>query len=231
LEFLEPPAIDPLLAARYDAEDFSQKGTCKTALQRELGLDLELDCPLFFVPGPFDTEASMRLLTGSLLRIIDQPLSLVIAARAADESEVARLALSLAQKWPKRVALLNVDTAPAFHRALSAADFTLLTGQKSPLETNHLFAQRYGALPVAIAAGIFEDSLVDCDSKLETGNAFQFRESTAEDLLGAVARAVTAFKHPDFDKLRRRTMKKDLGWERPARRMVQVYRQALGIRL
>ena len=126
---------------------------------------------------------------------------------------------------------MTVEPTAARHRALSAADFVVLAAQRLPLENNHLLAQRYGALPVAISSGVFADNLIDCDSKLETGNAFLFSDETVEGLLGAVARAVTAFNGPEFDRLRRRGMKQDMGWERPTRRMVQVYRQALGIRL
>ena len=225
------PAIDPLLAARYDAEDFSQKGTCKTALQRELGLDLDLNCPLFFVPCFSDTGPCGRFLNQCLPKLLDQPLSLVLAASTTRADTENSTAHRLAQQWPRRLALMPLDTVAAMHRALSGADFVVLAEQVSPMETNHLLAQRYGAIPVAISSGVFADALVDCDAKLETGNACLFSDESPEDLLGAVARAVTAFNHPEFDRLRRRTMKRDLGWERPTRRMVQVYRQALGIRL
>ncbi len=225
------PAIDPLLAARYDAEDFSQKNTCKTTLQRELGLDLDLNCPLFFVPGSIAEGPSARPLRYCLEKMLDQPLSIVIALNAKDAADMKDVAAHLASQWPGRLATLTADTAQAIHRAFSAADFVLLASENPPVETNHLLAQRYGALPVAIARGVFLDNLVDCDAKLETGSAFLFGDETAEGLLGAVARAVTAFGRPEFERLRRRIMKRDMGWERPARRMLQIYQQALGPRV
>ncbi len=222
------PAIDPLLVARYDAEDFSQKGTCKTALQRELGLELDLNCPMLLIPGPLTGDTGGQLIFNSLLRLIDQPLSLVVMVQSSDQVSIASAAERLAEQWPKRLALLSMDTSQALHRAISAADFVLLAAQPSPLETRHMLAQRYGALPVAIANGVLADTLVDCDAKLETGYGFLFATPSVEDLTGAVARAVTAWGHAEFGQLRRRTMQRDLSWERPARRMVQVYRQALG---
>jgi starch synthase len=225
------PAIDPLLAARYDAEDFSQKNTCKTALQRELGLDLDLNCPLFFVPGPIAEGPGAQPLRCCLEKMLDQPLSVVIALNSTDDADMVDVATHMASQWPGRSATLNTDTAQAMHRALSAADFVLLASGNSPVETNHLLAQRYGAVPIAIAKGVFLDNLVDCDAKLDTGCAFLFGDETAEGLLGAVARAVTAFGRPEFERLRRRIMKRDMGWERPARRMLQIYQQALGTRV
>jgi len=43
------PATDPLIVSRFDAEDASNKGRSKTALIRELGLELELSQPLLAV--------------------------------------------------------------------------------------------------------------------------------------------------------------------------------------
>src|SRR5690606_10478466 len=40
------PSSDPLLPARYDAEDLSGKAVCKEALQRELELAVRPDVPL-----------------------------------------------------------------------------------------------------------------------------------------------------------------------------------------
>jgi starch synthase len=225
------PAIDPLLVARYDAEDVSQKGTCKTAMQRELGLELDLNCPLLFAPGPLTDSVGGRLIVSSLLRLLDKPLSLIVGAQSSDDAAATDATQRLAEQWPKRLALIPMSNTQALHRAFSAADFVLLTAQRSALESHHKFAQRYGALPIAIAMGVFTDSLVDCDAKLETGNAFLFSTPSIEDLAGAVARAITAWGHSEFDHLRSRTMRRDLGWERPTRRMVQVYRQVLGIRL
>jgi len=225
------PTIDPFTVARYDAEDHAPKAICKTALQREVGLELDLDTPLFFHPGPLTNTAVGRVVVESLERLLDQPLSLVIGKRVQDDESLVREVEQLAQKWPGRVALQDLSAPTALHRAISGADFALLTSQKSPLETIHLFAQRYGTLPVAIASGVFADSLVDCDAKMETGHAFVFEQPTTDEVLGAVARALSAYRQPEFARLRRRAMKRDLGWERPTRRMVQVYRQALGIHL
>ena len=46
-------------------------------------------------------------------------------------------------------------------------------------------------------------------------------------LLGAVQRGIAAMATPRFQALRRRVMRLDLGWDRPARRYMQVYRTAI----
>lgn len=113
----------------------------------------------------------------------------------------------------------------------SAADFVWLSDPRSTLDPNHLLALRYGCIPIARQCGVYADYLLDCDAKLQTGNCFSFEVNEADHVLGAISRAVTAFARSDFAGLRRRVMRQDVGLERPARRMIQVYRQSLGINL
>jgi starch synthase len=87
-----------------------------------------------------------------------------------------------------------------------------------------LYAQRYGALPVARATGGLVDTIVDCDAKLETGTGFLFDEETSDALVGAVERGISARTSPRWPALVKRVMRLDRGWERPARQYEQVYR-------
>ena len=67
--------------------------------------------------------------------------------------------------------------------------------------------------------------MVDIDSQLETGTGFLFDVDDEAALGGAIGRALAAYVHPRFGAVRRRVMRLDLGWERPARRYGQVYKQ------
>jgi starch synthase len=88
-----------------------------------------------------------------------------------------------------------------------------------------MYAQRYGALPVARATGGLIDTIVDCDAKLETGTGFLFDEDSVEALVGAIERGIAARTSARWPSLVRRVMRLDRGWERPARQYEQVYRQ------
>jgi starch synthase len=90
-----------------------------------------------------------------------------------------------------------------------------------------LYAQRYGVLPVAHATGGIVDTVVDSDAALETGTGFLFDEATTTSLVGAAQRARVAYDSPRWRGLVRRVMRLDRGWERPARRYEQIYRQVL----
>ena len=123
-----------------------------------------------------------------------------------------------------RVVFARAASESLVHRMFAAADVVLVPCRYEPCGLVQLYAQRYGALPVARATGGLVDTVVDCDAKLETGTGFLFEESTADALLGATERALAARTLPRWSALVRRVMRLDRGWERPARRYEQLYR-------
>jgi starch synthase len=110
------------------------------------------------------------------------------------------------------------------HRIFAAADLALVPSRFEPCGLVQLYAQRYGAPPIAHATGGLIDTIVDCDAKLETGTGFLFEEPTADLFYAAVQRAIAAFATDRWPVLRRRVMRLDRGWERAGRQYEQLYR-------
>ena len=221
------PATDPVLASRYDAEDASNKGRCKTAFLRELGLELELERPLVVAYGPIAKERGFDVILGALPAVLKDDLYLVIVAGDdADAELLAAFEREAAQAADRLVVLTHRDPGRV-RKAAGAADFVLSSARYEPCGDAQLIAQRYGALPVALATGGILDTVVDCDEQLETGSGFLFDDATPKSLLGALQRALAARQLPAWPRLVRRVMRQDLAWDRPARRYLQVYRQAL----
>jgi starch synthase len=220
------PATDSVLASRYDAEDPANKGRCKTALLRSLGLELELTRPLLALVGPVDKASGFQVLTGALPAILKNDVSVVVIGTSVGDAALRERLAGLASETPERVALVDSLEPARLRQAYAAADFVLLAQRELPCGDAQMIAQRYGALPVAHATGGIVDTIVDCDEQLETGTGFLFDKLTQKGVLGAVERAIAAYRSPAWPRLVRRVMRLDLAWDRPARRYVQVYRQA-----
>ena len=112
------------------------------------------------------------------------------------------------------------------HRLVSAADSVLVPSRKEPCGLFQQIAQRYGAPPIARATGGLVDTVVDCDARCESGTGFLFDEASSDALLSAVQRAVAAMKTTAWGPLRRRVMRLDVSWERPARRYARLYQSS-----
>jgi starch synthase len=217
------PATDTAIAARFDAEDASPRVRCKGALQKELGLPLDTLAPLVASVGRLVEQKGTDLVVAAIPRLLRGTDAQVVIAGDGDPGLVSAIE-SAVTKSHGRVVFARAASETVVHRIFAAADVVLVPSRYEPCGLVQLYAQRYGALPVARATGGLVDTVVDCDAKLETGTGFLFDEGTADALLAAIERALAARTTPRWGALLRRVMRLDRGWERPARRYEQLYR-------
>ncbi len=216
------PMTDPALVARYDAEDTTNKARCKSALLAELGLEIAPERPLFASIGRIVHQKGSDLLATAMPKILKNDASVVVVG-SGDPALTAKLRAATA-KAPERAAFLGQVPEPVVHRVLAAADFVIVPSRYEPCGLVQQYGQRYGAIPIAHQTGGLVDTVVDLDAELETGTGFLFDKPTAVGLAGAVQRAIAAYSLERFASVRRRVMRLDLGWDRPARRYAAVYR-------
>jgi starch synthase len=220
------PATDPALEARYDAEQSEAKARTKGVVQRELRLELDIDKPLMLFAAPLDAAHGADLLLAALPDLARLRVALIVAATEPGGLRSEFEAAALLR--PEALAFVDAKDHGMFRRLHAAADIALVIPRDAPCETAQLVAQRYGALPVAYAAGSVKDTVVDADAALETGTGFLFDRLERAALIGAVERALASLAVEDpWARLRRRVMRLDLGWDRPARRYAQIYRRAI----
>ncbi len=217
------PATDPALAARYDAEDLGGKARCRGALLRELGLPVEAEGPIVASVGRLVEQKGIDLLLAALPRILRSTDATVVIAGSGDASICERIDDAVARS-NGRVVFTRAASEALVHRIFAGSDMVLLPSLHEPCGLVQLYAQRYGALPVARATGGIIDTVVDCDAQLETGTGFLFEGASEVELLGALERAIAARAHARWPALVRRVMRLDRGWERPARRYEQLFR-------
>lgn len=219
------PATDSNLVSRYDAEDPSRRGLSKTEVLRRSGLEVDLTRPLvvLFVDAArgFSAEVTVEALP-ELLRL---DLSLLVAGELGADGR-ARLDLARGRAADRLAALDPVDEGTQ-RRLLAAADLAVFPARSASGGIPVLQAMRYGAVPVAHAIGAIGERVVDVDAELRTGTGFLFDELDAPSLVAAVARAVIASRRAEWPALIGRIMRQDTSWDRPARRYVQLYRQAI----
>jgi starch synthase len=88
-----------------------------------------------------------------------------------------------------------------------------------------MYAMRYGAVPVTRPVGGLKDTVEEGPA----GSGFMFAEATSAGLARCVDRATAWYDHAeDWAALRRRAMERDFGWERSARRYLEIYLDLIG---
>lgn len=217
------PATDPALVARYDAEDTANKARCKAAVLRDLGLDAEDPGPLVVCVGRVVEQKGSDLLAEALPRALRGSDARFVVAGDGDPALVAKLE-EATSKSHGRALFLRAPDETTVHRLFAGADLALVPSRFEPCGLTQMYAQRYGAVPVARRTGGLADTIVDADAKLETGTGFLFDEPTADALVAAIQRAVAATQSHGFGALRRRVMRLDRSWDRSARQIEALYR-------
>jgi len=217
------PATDSAIAARYDAEDFTNKARCKGALQKELGLPLDAQAPLVASVGRMVEQKGTDLIAAMIPKLLRGTDAQVVVTGEGAPDLVSMIEKVTAKSHDRGVFIHAANEGLA-HRIFAGADIVVVPSRYEPCGLVQMYAQRYGALPVARATGGLVDTIVDCDAKLETGTGFLFEPATAEALLGATERAIAARTLPRWGALVRRVMKLDCSWDGPARRYEQLYR-------
>jgi starch synthase len=223
------PATDAALPTRYDAHDLGGKARCRGALQRELGLPHDTVAPLVGYVGRIVEQKGTDALVSAIHKLLRSTDAQFVLAGDGEPNVIEKLEEEV-KKSHGRVVFAKAASEVLVHRIFAASDIIVVPSRYEPCGLVQMYAQRYGAVPVANATGGLVDTIVDCDAQLETGTGFLFSGVTPGHIVGAVERAVAARGQHASDAwpaLVRRIMRLDRGWERPARRYEQVYRSLL----
>ena len=211
------PARDPLIAQRYDAEWLERKAPNKAALQRAFGLPETAGAPLLGMASRLVPQKGADL----VLAVADDQVraGAQLAILGTGEREIESALLALAARHPRHVAVRIAFDEPLAHLIEAGADLFLMPSRFEPCGLNQLYSMRYGTPPVVRRTGGLADSVSET-----TG--FLFDEATPQALRAALARALEAWRKPSaWRELQQNGMRRDVGWDGPARAYLAAYRR------
>ncbi|PWF55346.1 glycogen synthase GlgA [Massilia glaciei] len=221
------PATDALIAAPYSPAAMDGKARCKAALQRDCGLALVPDAPLFCVVSRLTEQKGLHLVLASVARIISAGGQLALLGSGDAALEDAFRALAAAH--PKSVAVrIGYDEAYA-HALIGGSDVILVPSRFEPCGLTQLYGLKYGTLPLVRRVGgladtVHDASLENLDDALATG--FVFDQFDAQGIDAAVRRVFSLYRRPDeWRKVQARAMAQQFGWEAPAAQFLNLYQQ------
>jgi starch synthase len=224
------PATDPALDTNYDASSLDAKARNKASLQRELGLDVSQERPLFGVVSRLTPQKGSDLVAVVAGRIAALPGQLAVLGTG--DRDLERALVAAARAHPGSVATTIGFDERLAHRIEAGADVFVMPSRFEPCGLNQMYSQRYGTPPVARAIGGLVDSIVDATPAAiaaQTATGFLFQDATAEALWAALARALDAFaKSAVWRQIQRAGMAQHFGWAQRSREYTALYRGLLG---
>ncbi|MEO5367306.1 MAG: glycogen synthase GlgA [Magnetococcus sp. WYHC-3] len=217
------PAGDAYIKKRYAADKMAGKAANKKALQKELGLEVQDQAPLFGVVSRLTGQKGIDLILAALPGLLGMEAQLAVLGTGEAELE-ARLE-EAARVHPGRVAArLAYDEALA-HRMIAGSDMLLIPSRFEPCGLTQLYALRYGTLPVVRLTGGLADSVFET-AQPEQGTGFTFRQATGTELLLALMRAAGVYRQPEvMAAMRHNGMAQEFSWEFTAKKYAALYHE------
>ncbi len=211
------PALDPLIAANYTADDRAGKAACRSDLCAEMGLPDDPETPLLGMVARFTSQKGLDLIAALVPELESLGARLVMLGTGdPDLEDEFRM---LAAEHPDRLsARIGFDDALA-HRGGAGSDLYLMPSRFEPCGLNQLYAQAYGTVPVVHGVGGLADTVEDG----RTG--FVFDAPTAASLREAIVRGVACYGEPArWTALQDAGMARDSSWRASAQAYLELFR-------
>ena len=218
------PAADKALVCNYDINSFKEgKAANKKALQQKLGLDVREDVALIGMVSRLVSHKGLDLICDKLGELMGFDIQLVVIGTgdAKYENAFKEMAYHNSNKLS-----VNLVFDPAFaSQVYAACDMYLMPSKSEPCGLSQMIAMRYGTVPIVNATGGLKDTVIPFNSEDKTGTGFNFQSYNADDMLGAIRRALEIYggDRATFDKIVHNAMSGDYSWKESALKYMDLY--------
>ena len=223
------PNASKSLPAHYTAKTMAEgKAKNKAALQKELGLKVKADVPLYAIVSRLAGHKGIDLLCYICDKFMGMNAQLAIIGTG--EAQYEHGLTALAKKYPgKMVVRLAFDPALA-DRVYAGADAYLMPSKSEPCGLSQLIAMHYGTIPVVHATGGLNDTVKPYDAETGEGCGFTFVRYNGEDFMDAVERSMALYNddRAAWNALAQKDMALDVSWNAPAQKYMEWFWKVIG---
>lgn len=214
------PSRDHALAANFSARKPEGKALCKAALQQQMRLPEEPDTPILAMVSRLVSHKGFDLVEYAMENMLRMGMQVVILGNG--EYRYEEFFREMQRRHPQQVAF-TCGFMPTLSRQIYAgADFFLMPSQSEPCGLAQMIALRYGTIPIVRSTGGLADSIIDWDTP-GGGCGFTFQSYNADDMLGAVRRAMGLYHSEYRTEMLPRALKCDFSWRRSAKQYMAMY--------
>jgi starch synthase len=214
---------NPFLRHDYSAEAMLGKAANKLDLQRELGLPVGAEVPLFGTVSRLADQKGMDLLLSALEQFPEEKFQFALLGSGDKRLEAAFI--HLAQRMPERIAVRIGYDQGLSHRIEAGCDFFLMPSRFEPCGLNQMYSLRYGTVPIVRATGGLDDTVVDAGEDLDRASGIKFLEATPGALALAIRKALALYQSPGLlSAYRQNGMANDFSWNATVKAYERIYR-------
>jgi starch synthase len=216
---------NPYLHHAYSERSMAGKTENKLDLQRELGLPVKADTPLFGSITRLADQKGLDIELGALEEMLSADLQFVLLG--SGEPVYERAYQALARRYPEKVAVRIGFDQGLSHRIEAGCDFYVMPSRFEPCGLNQMYSQRYGTIPIVRITGGLDDTVVDITEDRMKASGIKFAEYSARALAKSFRKALALFAEPKWIRIyQKNAMAADFSWPRLMKGYLEVYGKA-----
>jgi starch synthase len=219
---------NPHLPHPYSSRNLAGKAKIKAQLQKEFGLPVRADVPVFASITRLAEQKGVDIQLGALEEMLAADMQFVLLGSGSPAYETAYRALQ--KRHSSKVSVRIGFNNTLAHHIEAGADFFLMPSRYEPCGLNQMYSLRYGTIPIVRVTGGLDDSVVDISEDAEGADGIKFREYSVRALAKAIRKALVLFETRDLlEHYRHNAMLADFSWDRTATEYVGAYERILSI--
>lgn len=218
------PKKDKHLAKNFDVRNYaSGKAANKTALQEELGLNIDKDVCMIGIVSRLTNQKGVYLITSRLREIMDMNIQFVVLGTGETAAEDSFKWME--SEYKGRAVYYNGYNEELAHRIYAGVDLFLMPSLYEPCGIGQLIAMHYGALPLVRETGGLKDTVQPFNQYTGEGNGFSFWAMNADDMVYTIGYALEQYyeNKAGWKGLVKSAMTTDVSWEQSAGIYEQLY--------
>ena len=222
------PANDTALVQNYTKDTIEKRSVNKSALQKELGLNVDEDVFLMGVVSRLVDQKGIGLLLQIIDRFMAYSNSQLVVLGTGDRQLETQL-WQLATRFPGRMSVQILYDGILARRIYSGCDVFIMPSKFEPCGISQMMAMRYGCIPIVRRTGGLVDTVSHHEPMNQKGTGYCFDRYEPLDLFTCMVRASEGFFYKDrWQQLQQRTMSQDFSWLRSALEYIKIYKEILG---
>src|SRR5258706_7306126 len=227
VDYIEWKTINnPFRKHPYSPDHLEGKKANKLELQKELGLPVNAEAPLFGSIGRLVEQKGVDIMLGALAEMLSANIQTIVLGSGAPAFEKAYQ--QLGARLPSHVAVHVGSDQGLSHRIEAGCDFFLMPSRFEPCGLNQMYSLRYGTVPIVRLTGGLDDTVVDVTEDPPRANGIKFARYSANALARSIRKALALFEEPNLlTHFRRNAMAADFSWDQTASKYLAAYERAL----
>ena len=219
------PQKDKLIPYHFSMDDMAGKAKLKEEIQKQLGLPVRADVPLFAMISRLAAQKGFDSLLMCLEQILTE-MDVQFVIVGTGDSNLENGLKDLAQKH-ENLSVNILFSNKVAHLVEAGSDFFLMPSRYEPCGLNQLYSLRYGTIPIAHRTGGLADTIIDVDGNPKEGTGILFDNLNPYEIVRSVHRATQLYHQTEgqdaMDKIRHRAMDQDFSWSASADEYIAVY--------